>query len=121
MRNCAAPPYHLVSRDRYPRLLLPGRFAVMTMAGQIVHALGAAALRMQMPGAHGKDVTLAINALCAVAGDRDLAIEHQYTRIEIMSMLWVRLVRCHSAVADLLIAVASQLCFELSSGHRHPQ
>src|SRR5437762_5739459 len=86
-------------------------------SGQLPHALRPALFRMYRSGRHLAAIAGAESLGFAVAGDRDLAVEHEHLRVEIMRMRVVDRVGRHLALPDIVVTLLAQPRFETRFGH----
>src|SRR5207248_4400996 len=86
-------------------------------SGEVAHALRPDLFRMYRSGRHLAAVAGAESLGFAVAGDRDLAVEHEHLRVEIMRMRVVDSVGRHLALPDIVVTLLAQPRFETRFVH----
>src|SRR5438046_6141189 len=80
----------------------------LTPTGEVAHALRPDLFRVYRSGRHLAAVAGAESLGFAVARDRDLAVEDEHLRVEIMRMRVVDRVGGHFALPDVVVALLAQ-------------
>src|SRR5437763_13396443 len=81
-------------------------------SGEVAPALRPDLFRMYRSGRHLAAVAGAESLGFAVAGDRDLAVEDEHLRVELMCMVLIDGVGGHFALADIVVAQLAEPRFE---------